>query len=153
MTANLAKTRKPREKKNWTGRTSKWCPRCKKELPIAEFGKNRANYDGYATYCKFHHYEITLANRNKNWGSAKQYRLKYRHGITLEQYEAMLTAQDHKCAICLRYPADNLKNPWHVDHDHSTGKVRGILCHSCNTALGNFKDDPEILRKALEYLK
>lgn len=150
--ALTARTRKQREKTDWTNRATKWCPRCKKELPIQEFGKNRAAYDGVTKYCKFHHYQKGMDNLTKNWGSAKQYRLKYRHGITLEQYEAMLTAQDHKCAICLRYPEDNLKNPWHVDHDHSTGKVRGILCHSCNTALGNFKDDVHLLMRAVEYL-
>ena len=62
----------------------------------------------------------------------------------------MVEDQEGKCAICLSLPK-GIK-PWHVDHDHSTNKVRGILCHHCNTALGNFNDDPDILERALEYL-
>ena len=86
-------------------------------------------------------------------GSGKAYRLKYRHGISIEQYEHMLEEQDHKCAICHSYPRNNLKNPWHVDHNHVTGKIRGILCHHCNTGLGNLKDDVAVLKRAIAYLE
>lgn len=150
--ASTARTRPQRPKSDWSNRETKYCSDCQQEHPVSEFGKNSAAYDGLTAYCKVHHEERGRLNRAKNYGSGRAYRLKYRHGITIEQYEQMLEAQDHKCAICLRYPKNNLKNPWHVDHDHATGKVRGILCHSCNTALGNFNDDPEILEKALEYL-
>ncbi len=148
-----ARNRKPKPKRDWTNRQTKYCPQCKKELSAEEFGKNKSAYDGLQAYCKKHHYEIVKENRVKNWGSLKEYRLRYRHGISMEQYEQMLEEQKHLCAICQKYPAKNLKNPWHVDHDHATGKVRGILCHSCNTALGNFNDDPEILQRALDYLQ
>ena len=151
--AHTAKTRKPRAKKDWSNRETKYCPDCRQELQASDFGKNAAAYDGLTTYCKVHHEQKCRLNRAKNNGSGRAYRLKYRHGITIEQYEHMLEDQKHLCAICLKYPQDNLKNPWHVDHDHSTGKIRGILCHSCNTALGNFKDDPDILGRALEYIK
>jgi hypothetical protein len=151
--AATAKTRAPRDKTDWSDREDKYCPDCRQTLPVSEFGKNSSAYDGLTSYCKVHHEERGRLNRAKNHGSGKAYRLKYRHGISIEQYDQMLEAQDHKCAICQQYPRGNLKNPWHVDHDHSSGKVRGILCHSCNTGLGNFNDNPEILKRALGYLQ
>lgn len=73
-----------------------------------------------------------------------------RYGLTLEQYEAMFLAQDGKCAIC-RSP-DPRGDHWHIDHDHDTGRVRGILCGHCNPGLGYFGDDPERLAAAIQYL-
>ena len=72
------------------------------------------------------------------------------YGLTPEEYEEMMAAQEGLCAIC-RGEQHNGRN-WCVDHDHVTGKVRGILCMACNTALGNFRDDPAILAAAIRYL-
>jgi hypothetical protein len=78
----------------------------------------------------------------------KGYRLKYSFGISLHDFETMLEAQQNRCAIC-QGPLD----PWpHLDHDHSTGKVREILCHHCNLAIGNVKDDPLRARAVADYL-
>lgn len=151
--ALTAKTRKPKPKRNWVGREAKWCSDCKAELDSSEFGKNESSYDKLQAYCRKHHYQRSHENRVARYGNPKDYRLRYRHGITLEIFEQMLEEQNHKCAACQRYPAKNLKNPWHVDHDHETGKVRGILCHQCNSGLGNFNDDPEVLQRALDYLR
>ena len=89
--------------------------------------------------------------RKANPEKAKNIELKKRFGITLEQYNAILERQGGVCAIC------NEKDPYFenlaVDHDHNTNRVRGLLCHLCNRALGMFKDDSERLRKALSYLK
>ena len=63
-------------------------------------------------------------------------------------YNAMWLAQDGKCAICRQVCIKALA----VDHCHKTGKIRGLLCMRCNTALGMFKDDPALLLKAIEYL-
>jgi hypothetical protein len=76
--------------------------------------------------------------------------LMRKFGLTLEQYDAMLEAQDGGCFICGRPPRDDIS--LHVDHDHSTGKVRGILCFCCNNALADFQDDPALLRKAASYV-
>jgi len=72
-------------------------------------------------------------------------------GITLEQYESILAAQDGLCAICGNPP--NGQGRLHIDHDHETGMARGLLCSNCNPGLGYFKDDPERLRLAIEYLE
>lgn len=70
--------------------------------------------------------------------------------ITHAQREEIIAAQDGNCAICGDFLADG---GMHVDHDHDTGVIRGVLCTTCNLALGGFRDAPEILRKAIEYLK
>lgn len=74
-----------------------------------------------------------------------------RYGITQEGYEQMLAAQDHACAIC-EAPTWQHQKRLHVDHDHATGAVRGLLCSTCNMALGGFRDSPELLGRALQYL-
>lgn len=74
----------------------------------------------------------------------------YIYGMNLEQYIELLRSQEHKCQICKR-ELPSKKN--HIDHCHKTGIVRGILCISCNTGLGHFKDDPEMLRQAVLYLE
>ena len=76
--------------------------------------------------------------------------LMRKYGMKIEQYDAMLEAQGGGCFICSRPPREDIS--LHVDHDHSTGNVRGILCFRCNNALADFGEDPEILRKAASYL-
>lgn len=76
--------------------------------------------------------------------------LKRKYGITIEQYDSMLESQGGGCFICGRPPREDIS--LHVDHDHSTGKVRGILCFCCNNALADFQDDPALLRKAACYV-
>lgn len=79
-------------------------------------------------------------------------RLKDRYGITLIEYNQMYADQCGLCAICSGdLDASSRKAP--VDHDHSTGKVRGLLCHFCNRGLGLFKDDPELLESAAMYIR
>ena len=73
-----------------------------------------------------------------------------KYGMTIEQYDAMLETQGGGCSICGRPPRVDIS--LHVDHDHSTGRVRGILCFCCNNALADFQDDPELLRKAAGYV-
>lgn len=75
--------------------------------------------------------------------------LKRTYGITVEQYESMLAAQNGVCAICFRGPTG--VRPLHVDHCHRTGKVRGLLCHQCNWYLGTLDKDPETLVRLSVY--
>ena len=78
--------------------------------------------------------------------------LKKVYGITEDDYNKMYITQNGKCAICGIHQ-NNLKRRLSVDHDHINGRVRGLLCHHCNTILGMAKDDSEILESALIYLK
>jgi len=72
-----------------------------------------------------------------------------RHGITEKQYQTIVEAQGNVCPICLEHLNGNAV----IDHDHQTGKVRGVLCTNCNTALGKFGDAPRVLNRALKYLE
>lgn len=78
--------------------------------------------------------------------------LIYTYGITPEQYNEMFNNQEGCCAICGRHQ-NNFKRALHVDHDHITNKVRGLLCVNCNAGIGNLKDDIELLEKSITYLK
>ncbi len=99
---------------------------------------------------------------DKDWRLANAERLpavkrgayiKRKYGISPEQYAEMLGKQGGRCAICGGLePGGFGGQSFAVDHDHVTLKVRGLLCFSCNTGLGHFKDNAELLRRALEYL-
>jgi len=76
-----------------------------------------------------------------------------RYGLSVDEYQALLRAQNNKCAICEAPFGDERKTAPHVDHDHDTGTVRGLLCWACNFGLGHFQDCREILILAAAYLK
>lgn len=79
----------------------------------------------------------------------REKRLK-KYGLTIKDYDTMLLLQKGKCAIC---SGNNKGRNFHVDHDHETGKTRGLLCNSCNIGLGMMKDNPEILKNAIKYIR
>jgi hypothetical protein len=89
-----------------------------------------------------------LKSRNRN--------LKFNYGIDLDIYYALLEKQNNKCAICEttenNVTGDRVHWNFAVDHNHDTGKVRGLLCNQCNRAIGMLKDDAALLRKAADYL-
>lgn len=82
---------------------------------------------------------------NKNW----KYHIKSKYGVTEEAYNALFQAQNGRCKICRLNSPKKLS----IDHDHTTGRIRGLLCQSCNVGVGMFKDDVDLLAKAIEYLK
>ncbi len=94
--------------------------------------------------------ETAKAWREANASRYKSSRLKHQYGITLQQRDALLDAQDGLCAIC-KSPNDS-KLDWHTDHCHATGKVRGVLCHHCNLMLGHARDNSDVLANAIKYL-
>jgi hypothetical protein len=90
-------------------------------------------------------------NSEKGKRTMFAWRLKTEFNITVEQYEKMLQDQDNSCAICKR--TEPTGYGWHVDHCHSTLKVRGLLCSKCNQGLGLFEDKINSLKEAIKYLE
>jgi hypothetical protein len=124
---------------------NKRCGRCKRNLPVSCFAKNRAKKDGLQERCR-----ECRAKHYKDTGyveTSRDNRLKNKYGISLEDYEAMFTSQSGMCKICRSDEEDLV-----VDHCHDTGIVRGLLCNRCNWGLGNFKDNVDLLRAAEDYL-
>ena len=107
----------------------------------AEHHREQARIHGHAHYLK---------NRERYIKKQRSRRFAF-YGITEAEYETMVSEQSGLCRLCGGKP--NGKGALHIDHDHSTGKVRGLLCHSCNTGLGSFKDNPELMALAIKYLK
>lgn len=100
------------------------------------------------------------AKRKASWSEerkeierSRQYNrwLKKKYGITLEDYDQILLSQSSCCAIC-KQTEPNGKGVFHVDHCHTTGKVRGVLCAKCNILLGHADDNTKILMSAIKYL-
>jgi hypothetical protein len=90
--------------------------------------------------------------RKNNPRQTKGYRLKYRFGIDMADYDALLEKQGGVCAVCKQ--EDPVKGrALAVDHNHKTGKVRGLLCSKCNKGIGLFKESPELIEKAIKYLE
>jgi hypothetical protein len=130
-----------------------WCAGCSLWKLPADFWKDRSTKTGYQSACK--------ACRSKFRGGArtaeqqKRSNLK-KYGITLEDYEALHNAQAGVCAICGR--PETTRNPkcgmksLAVDHCHTTGKVRGLLCHNCNRGIGHLQESPEVMAAAVKYL-
>lgn len=80
----------------------------------------------------------------------RKHLLKKKYGLTLDQFDELLASQHGACAICLR---EQVGMRLHIDHDHSTGKIRGLLCSNCNTGLGMFGDSVDGLIAAIQYLE
>lgn len=124
----------------------KRCPDCKQFKPLEDFPRNRNCKDGRHTYCKVCNNARSKESRDRLHGGSRHYHLKRRYGIGADEVDAMITEQGGVCAVCGR------PDPEHVDHDHATGAVRGILCFNCNGGLGQFGDDQDRLVSAALYL-
>ena len=126
---------------------TKRCPDCGLTKPLEEFPRNRNSKDGRHAYCKPCHNARTAETRQRLYGGGRHYHLKRRYGIGADDFDRMVADQGGVCLLCER------PDPEHVDHDHVTGKVRGILCFNCNGGLGQFKDDIDALLAAAAYLE
>lgn len=94
--------------------------------------------------------------RRKNNQALKDYDRERKFGVTRLQYAEMFHRQNGVCAICFQAETATRKGnvkALAVDHDHKTGRVRGLLCSDCNTGIGKLKDNPEVLRNAADYLE
>ena len=101
-----------------------------------------------------------IIERSKEWAKnnkekrsiiARNSHIKKKYGLTTEDEQALKLTQNNKCAICNNVLG--IGNDTHIDHCHTTGKIRGILCRYCNVLLGQAKDSIEILQSAQDYLK
>ena len=143
---------------------TKVCSKCKIEKPLAEFYASRTRANGKQHRCKecskYFTQQATKEWRANNPQSNKASNLrakaKSKYGLPLEDIWQMLFRQNGKCLICKRIidfdSPDKCDKP-HVDHNHETGKVRGLLCLTCNTGLGMFGDSPDLLEAALTYIR
>src|SRR3954453_13858938 len=156
----------------------KRCKKCGEVKPIEHFYRAAGMKDGHRSECKGCHQAKQqrwyAANRTKAIADVKRwqqenkdylhsYRCEYRQrrkveerdaylrrtfGISHAQYEELLSRQGGGCRICGKRPG---KISLHVDHDHVTGEIRGLLCVGCNNALGQFRDDPLLLVRAAQH--
>lgn len=115
---------------------AKRCGGCGDLREAACYQRRALSVDGFQNRCK----KCTAMVAKEN-----------RYGMARGQYNAMVKAQEGKCAICGWQSSP--KDPLHVDHDHKTGRVRGMLCSRCNMALGSVEDDTSLLGSMIEYLK
>lgn len=150
-------------------RENKACSKCSVVKPIDKFYREAGNADGRGVVCKDckreHVYEWRAENREKynakarEWGAKNQdkrhaYEIKRRYGCELPQYNSMLETQGNACAICkTAHNPNEPKGRLSVDHCHTSGQIRALLCGSCNSMLGYAKDNVEILVSAAVYIK
>jgi len=102
---------------------------------------------------KFSNFKNGTKYRNSEKGKQTMFawRLKSVFGITVDFYNQLLKNQNNSCAICKRIEPTGYG--WHVDHCHSTNKVRGLLCSKCNQGIGLLEENTDTLKKAIEYLE
>lgn len=126
---------------------SKTCSRCGIEKPLHDFAKHDLGLHGRRACCKV----CTAMSRDVTASRACRYRSKY--GMTLGDYERMLSNQNYGCAVCGSTDSRSKTGLFVVDHDHETGEVRALLCNKCNPAIGLMDDEPERLEAAARYLR
>ncbi|MFF1403390.1 endonuclease VII domain-containing protein [Streptomyces sp. NPDC058294] len=114
----------------------KLCRMCGEVKPHSEWHRNATASDGLSTRCKACR---ALLGRERH--------LRRNYGLTRAERDELIASQGGVCCVCLS------AKPAHVDHCHETGRVRGVLCFSCNAALGQFKDQPESIRRAAAYVE
>lgn len=134
----------------------KQCPKCHEVKNFSDFYRNRHSKTNTSPYCKVCSNARTTSyarsNQDKIQPKLAGYALKRRYGIGIEEYEQILISQNYSCAICGTTEDKSGRN-FAVDHNHTTKQIRGLLCSNCNTSLGGFQDNTELLQKAINYLE
>jgi hypothetical protein len=120
---------------SWVPEGFRWCPSCEQPVAHKDYSRNSRAPHGFGSQCK--------ACKSESDSAAYFYR---RYKLTRASVDRMRTAQDDRCAIC------GDPQPQHLDHDHSTGAIRRLLCQRCNHGLGLFRDDPYLLHVAALYV-
>ena len=145
----------------------KKCTICKEFKSLDNYTKDKRTKTGLDYACRpckrtiARKYKIDYPERiyayNKKWAAThkdqrKKANLKSDYGLDLSAYNQLLTKQLNSCAICLK-SQEVIKKALCVDHDHKTGRIRGLLCDLCNRGLGHFFDNECNLERAVEYLR
>ena len=123
------------------------CATCGNAKPVTEFPRNKRSKTGYHCYCKPCHNSRNRRFVKERHGGSRHYHVRGRYGIGADEVDELIRQQDGLCAVCRKREAKQ------VDHDHGTGAVRGIVCLLCNAAMGAFHDDPDLIRRAIAYIK
>jgi hypothetical protein len=144
---------------------SKYCTRCKEIKSLSEFFKSNRSKDGFYWTCRTCTNEVNGIWASKNQkdakriasGAARRAHVRRKYNLTDAEYKELVVAGKGLCSACKSPEIITHKNGkvWElcVDHDHVTGKVRGLLCHACNRAAGAINDDPARLRQIADYLE
>ena len=138
------------------------CTKCKLPKEWEDMSRDISRRGGFSSWCKNCRAGTAKAWKSQNTGrikkkhtrdylSSRNYMLKLRYGISLDQYEEIRESQNYLCGICTK-DSREMTYHMHVDHNHETGKVRGLLCAPCNVFLGVIKDCPEKLERAKNWL-
>ena len=140
--------------------TGKVCSKCETDKPLTEFYKShnkqsKPNPMGYKSHCK----TCVKKQRNEYYKTPEGHKYQIEKSwrdkgmlFTTEEYQELLEEQAYGCAIC-GVKSNKNGSRFCVDHNHSTGSIRGLLCHDCNTTLGKFNDEVEMFYKAIDYLE
>ncbi len=147
----------------------KFCSKCNETKNLSDFSKHKQTGDGHNSWCrkcvsivdkayrKSHPEKApVLALRAKKWRQGHpqwqlRYNLRHHYKMLTGQYRQLLSEQHNRCKLC-KVTFSETKRPC-VDHNHTTGKIRGLLCSKCNRGLGCFNDNIETFEAAVEYLK
>jgi hypothetical protein len=137
----------------------KLCTKCGVEKDSGSFRRDSRNLDGLQYQCR----ECAAAYQKLYYSEYPEKRregiLKHKYGLSWSTYMNMYEKQDGRCAICKKeldpIQMGKIKSPTvvNVDHDHETGEVRGLLCGTCNSGLGHFKDSEKLMLNAINYLR
>lgn len=128
----------------------KTCKKCGETKELDGFYRNKNTADGRTAWCSPCHKQSVRDSARRNPERVRDDWRRRKYGIDGQQYDALLKAQGGVCAICAGPPQRELLC---IDHDHATGRVRGLLCDPCNTGIGHLRDDPTLLRGAIRYLE
>ena len=142
----------------------KTCPKCQTEKSLTEFHVRKSRGGQPASRCKSCSRDAQRAWRSKQIDydkrryqiakvETRERHLVRKYGVNLADYNAMLADQNGACAICGKAEVSETHGVLHVDHCHTTGAVRGLLCRNCNHVLGLMSDDAALLIRAAEYLQ
>jgi hypothetical protein len=134
------------------------CSKCRQAKGVSEFPVNSYERDTLRSHCQdcVNEAQVIRRRRPAQLLNVRKVHLRDRFGITLEHYDSLLASQNDVCAIC-NGPETAKRNGvirrLSVDHNHSTGAVRGLLCQKCNSGIGYFRESAELLKAAITYLQ